>query len=99
MRTERSGSLTIQEFDSDAWEAITQPTTRTGEVRVSHSEPIPCPSPWRHPIRWLRWNPFMQRRTTLVMPNCDLQDNGDGTITLLAHRPGPEPFPGFNFAD
>lgn len=86
MTTERSGSLTVKSFDSEAWEAITQPTTRRGEVRIHCFAPIPCPSRWRHPLRWLRWNPFMQKRTTLVLPNCEMQDNQDGTVSLVPYR-------------
>lgn len=39
---------------------------------------VPCPSPWRHPIRWLRWNPFLTRPmpTNIHLPSVALREDG-----------------------
>jgi hypothetical protein len=95
LATERSGSLTITDFDADAFEALFQPETGGHEVRVTSVESIACPSPWRHPIRWLRWNPLLRSRTTLVLPNCEVHEHGDGSVSLtplLSDQLGPAPW-------
>lgn len=80
-----SGSLTIKTLDADAWEVFTAPLRPRGEVRISSLNPIARPSPWRHPIRWLRWNPLLRVRTTMVFPNCETEDAGDGALRLHPH--------------
>lgn len=66
MDTERSGSLRIQAINADwAEEVFAFAAAKAAEARFDISilmDPrVPCPSPWRHPLRWLRWNPLLRQ--------------------------------------
>lgn len=59
--TERSGSFRIQQLDGDWVEMVADFfDQRLFDFTVlPEREKTPCPSLWRHPIQWLRWNPFL----------------------------------------
>ncbi|HEU4735500.1 MAG TPA: hypothetical protein VFS48_00535 [Solirubrobacterales bacterium] len=89
---ERSGSLTITDVDPAAWELFTtEPRVRRAAVRLQSFDPEPCPSPWRHPVAWLRWNPLVSRRITMVLPNCEIASGEDGSVTLTPRPAEPAP--------
>ena len=67
--TERSGSFKLQSVD-DRWteevfgfltgaRPAPEPDGPYDIVIIPERQPVPCPSFWRHPIRWLRWNPLL----------------------------------------
>lgn len=75
MDTERSGKLPIQDVDPEWIESVfefcserrPQPPEQLWDVVIrTEGELVPCPSFWRHPILWLRWNPFMRQPATIV---------------------------------
>lgn len=40
---------------------------QTYQVTFTSWHKIPCPAFWRHPMRWLRWNPLMMTRLSYTM--------------------------------
>lgn len=97
--TTRGGSLHVQSIDAAAFELFTTPPrVRRADVRLSSLEPIRCPSPWRHPIAWLRWNPLQRRRVTLRLPNCEVEPAPGGAVTLTPHPTEENDAPDFRFA-
>ena len=87
---EGSGSMRIIDIDPAAWELFTTaPRVRRAAVRLQVFDPLPCPSPWRHPVRWFRWNPLMSRRTEMVLPDCEIEPGGDGSVTLTPRLAEP----------
>lgn len=61
--TTREGTLRVTEFDEDAFAVLLGDplASMSWGVAVEASQPLrtPCPRWWRHPLRWLRWNPFL----------------------------------------
>jgi hypothetical protein len=64
-RTERSGTFNIASFDEEFYRKVIgfipppPGPLPLYTISVTYRDPVPCPSPWRHPLRWLRWNPFL----------------------------------------
>lgn len=68
--------------------------TRAGvTVHLDALERIPAPSPWRHPIAWLRWNPQQRIRVRLTLHNADVERGDDGGIRISPANPADDPFP------
>lgn len=93
MKAERSGSLKVNEVDANALGllagSLERPIRRRGNVRIENRERIACPSPWRHPIAWLRWNPLQHRVTTAEFPDCIVTVNPDRGVVLEPQNPAP----------
>ena len=61
--TTRSGTLHFTDINTTAFDVLLgHPlASMSWGIVVEASEPVktPCPRWWRHPLRWLRWNPFL----------------------------------------
>lgn len=63
---ERSGTFNLTGLDGEFYEKLmgfmipapTGPLPRY-TVSVTTRPKVPCPRLWRHPLRWLRWNPLL----------------------------------------
>jgi hypothetical protein len=66
----REGTLRITDFDEDAFRELVGGGVATVsfgvDIQASQQIRTPCPSPWRHPLRWLRWNPFLLDGTLIT---------------------------------
>jgi hypothetical protein len=64
---------------------------QTYQVTLTSFHQVPCPSLWRHPLRWLRWNPLMMTRIIFTMNGVTLDRNDDGSMNfhppLLINEP------------
>lgn len=67
MATERSGSFRITDLDADALCRLFNPQLYNVTIRPDRR--VPCPSFWRHPIQWLRWNPLLQEPEKVISLN------------------------------
>lgn len=70
--TTREGTLRITHVSDDFYNAIlgTPPSSPqlTWGVSITASRAVeaPCPRLWRHPLRWLAWNPFLTDGTLVT---------------------------------
>lgn len=76
---ERSGTLKIASLDAQLYTKVIGaiPTPKglpKYTISITTLERAPCPSPWRHPLRWLRWNPFLRVRVTTRIYDATFHD-------------------------